>query len=37
VQTADITSTKVKELCDEVYQKNLDLKIYAVEMNGPVI
>jgi CRISPR/Cas system-associated exonuclease Cas4 (RecB family) len=36
VQTADITTTKVKELCDEVYKKNLDLKIYAVEMNGPV-
>jgi hypothetical protein len=36
VQSADITSTQVKELCDEVYQKNLDLKIYAVEMNGPV-
>jgi hypothetical protein len=36
VQSVNITSTQVKELCDEVYQKNLDLKIHAVEMNGPV-
>lgn len=34
VRSANITSTQVKELCDEVYKKNLDLKIYAVEMDG---
>jgi hypothetical protein len=36
VQSADITSTQVKELRDEIYQKNLDLKIFAVGMKGPV-
>lgn len=36
VRSANISSTQVKELCDEVHQKNLDLKIYTVEMNGPV-
>jgi hypothetical protein len=36
VRSENITSTQVKELCDEVCQKNLDLKIYAVEMDGPV-
>ena len=36
VRSANITPTQVKELCEEVYQKNLDLKIYAVEMEGPV-
>ncbi|KDR12450.1 uncharacterized protein LOC110836245 [Zootermopsis nevadensis] len=36
VQNANITSTQVKKLCDEVYQKNLDLEIYSMEMAGPV-
>jgi hypothetical protein len=36
LQSADITSTQVKELCDEVNKKNLDLKIHAIEINGRV-
>jgi hypothetical protein len=36
VQSANITSTQVKTLCDEVYQKNLDLEIYSMEMAGPI-
>jgi phage FluMu protein Com len=36
VRSANISSTQVKELCDEVYKENLDLKIYTVEMNGPL-
>jgi hypothetical protein len=36
VQNANVTSTQVKKLCDEVYQKNLDLEIYSMEMAGPI-
>jgi hypothetical protein len=36
VRSACITPAQVRELCGEVNQKNLDLKLFAVEIRRPV-